>query len=129
MRRHQSYMKNLEEIMRKYPDNSYDPNILDVFVSFFRDQEISDDLIDLMFNYEIIRLVAIGLSNKSISSISGTDESDIQLICERFYNGFGGWEVDLDYNPLHLDGMLEPEIQRVIDNFKIHRDIFEEAWK
>ncbi len=119
----------IDDAIREVAEDSYDPNIIDVFVRYFRDRGISYDVIDLIFNYELIRLIACGLSNKSIADSFDIPVETVWQICRRFYNGFDGWEEDLNYNPLYLDGKLTKEVQEIVNNFKVHKAILEEVYE
>jgi hypothetical protein len=54
-----------------------------------------DDLIELMFDYEIVRNIAKGLSNATIARILDTSVGDVAEVCKKYFN-FDGFEKDLD---------------------------------
>lgn len=54
-----------------------------------------DDLIELMFDYEIVRNIAKGLSNKTIARILDINLDDVVEVCRKYFS-FDGFERDLD---------------------------------
>lgn len=54
-----------------------------------------DDLIELMFDYEIVRNIAKGLSNKTIARILDINPDDVVEVCRKYFS-FDGFERDLD---------------------------------
>jgi hypothetical protein len=60
--------------------------------------KISEEVVDIVADHDILLLCASGLSNISIASFLNVDVEDVASAVEKFY-GFRGWISDMKINP------------------------------
>lgn len=70
-------------------------------------------LVDLMADYDILRLCASGSGNNRISEFLSMDLCDVEFILDR-YLGFKGWTNNLIFSPLKVYSELK---DKTYENF------------
>lgn len=74
---------------------------------FYQDKfGVEPALVDLMADYDILKLCASGSGNKRISEFLSMDMKDVTFILDKCL-GFGGWNNDLTFSPLSIYSQLE----------------------
>jgi hypothetical protein len=66
---------------------------------YFKEFGISGEVLDYIAVFDILKLIALGMSNLNIGVRLHLDESYISEVAQEFYH-FEGWKSDLAFYPL-----------------------------
>ncbi len=69
--------------------------------AFYKRLGNEDDLIELMFDYDILRNIAKGLSNETISRVLDLPIQDVEDVCKKYFE-FSGFVKDLDITDAYM---------------------------
>ncbi len=88
---------------------------------FYKDKfDVEPALVDIMADYDIIKLCATGASNKSIANILKLEPYDVSCIIDKRL-GFKGWTNDLKFNPLQTYKNLDTNDFLVYEDYVVTR--------
>jgi len=64
----------------------------------YENMGIAEDLVDLMADFDILREIAAGRSNKAISERLDIDEDDVKEVAKKYFD-FEGFDKDFGFDP------------------------------
>lgn len=72
-----------------------DDRVFEYIINVYKKLGNDEELIEIMIYFDILRLVACGLSNKTIARRAELDEKIIAKLIKKYYN-FDGFTIDTD---------------------------------
>jgi hypothetical protein len=120
-------MKTLVDfLLTKDKDMSFELALKDFYSE---EMGIPMAIVDLMFVFDCLRLIATGMSNPRICEETGMVIEEVEFIAEWWY-GFHGWVDDLDINPLvWYDKERNEQTKRIVALYKYYEGMLATFWR
>jgi hypothetical protein len=114
-------------------ENNIQQNLWEQIRQFYQDRlGIEPSLVEIMADFEVLKLCASGSSNTTIAGFLNMDAELVSNIIDKHF-GFMGWKIDLDINPIRLykNGELHLDndtTQKVCETFSCLERLLDEKW-